>query len=102
MATRFPTVYGTMIGPSEFTVDGSLSSWNMDGQLANISAPTLVLHGEYDEATDEVVRACRELIPDVEYRKISGASHTPHLEKPQLTIPVFADFLMRHDPPRQS
>jgi L-proline amide hydrolase len=97
LATKFPTVYGTMIGPSEFTVDGSLRSWDMDDQLANISVPTLVVHGEYDEATDEVVRASRNLIPDVEYRKISGASHTPHLEKPQQTIAICAEFLERHD-----
>lgn len=99
LAVRFPTVYGTMIGPSEFTVTGSLRSWDMDEQLSRISVPTLVLHGEFDEATDEVVRASRELIPSVEYRKIAGASHTPHLEKPEHTIPIFAEFLARHDHP---
>ena len=97
LAVQFPTVYGTMIGPSEFTVTGSLSSWEMDDQLSRISVPTLVLHGEFDEATDEVVRASRELIPTVEYQKIAGASHTPHLEKPQLTIPILAEFLARND-----
>ena len=99
LATQFSTVYGTMIGANEFTVTGSLSSWDMDDQLHKISVPTLVLHGEFDEATDEVVRASRDLIPDVEYRKVPGASHTPHLEKPDVTIPVIADFISRHDPP---
>lgn len=97
LAIEFPTVYGTMIGSSEFNVTGSLRSWDMDDQLSRISVPTLVLHGEFDEATDEVVRASRERIPDVEYRKIPGASHTPHLENPELTMPVLADFLERHD-----
>jgi L-proline amide hydrolase len=99
LAVQFPTVYGTMIGASEFNVTGSLSSWDMDDRLPEISVPTLVLHGEFDEATDEVVRASRELIPDVEYRKIPGASHTPHLENPELTMPIIADFLARHDLP---
>ncbi len=99
LAVKFPTVYGTMIGASEFNVTGSLSSWDMDDQLSRISVPTLVLHGEFDEATDEVVRASRELIPDVEYRKIRGASHTPHLENPEATIPIIAEFLARHDSP---
>ena len=98
LSVRFPTVYGTMIGPSEFNVTGSLQSWDMDGQLARISVPTLIVHGEFDEATDEVVRASRENIPDVAYRKIPGASHTPHLENSQLTMPIFAEFLERHDP----
>ena len=97
LATKFPTVYGTMIGPSEFNVTGSLRSWDMDDQLSWISVPTLVLHGEFDEATDEVVRASRERIPSVEYRKIPEASHTPHLENPEATMPVLADFLERHD-----
>lgn len=98
LAMEFPTVYGTMIGASEFSVTGSLGPWNLDDQLSRISVPTLVLHGEFDEATDEVVRASRELIPDVEYRKIPGASHTPHLENPGVTIPIIAEFLARHDP----
>jgi L-proline amide hydrolase len=98
LSVQFPTVYGTMIGASEFNVTGSLRSWNMDDQLSRIAVPTLVVNGEFDEATDEVVRASRELIPDVEYREIAGASHTPHLEQPNVTIPLFAEFLARHDP----
>ena len=101
LSITFPTVYGTMIGASEFNVTGSLRSWDMDDRLPQISVPTLVLHGEFDEATDEVVRASRELIPDVEYRKIVGASHTPHLEQPEATIPIFAAFLARHDHPAE-
>ena len=97
-AMQFPTVYGTMIGPSEFHITGSLSAWDMDDKLANITVPTLVLHGEFDEATDGVVRASRERIPVVEYRRIPGASHTPHLEQPGQTIPIFSEFLARHDP----
>lgn len=93
-----PAVYGTMIGPSEFHITGSLRGWDMDARLPEINVPTLVLHGEFDEATDEVVRASRERIPDVEYARIPGASHTPHLERPELTLPVFAQFLARHDP----
>lgn len=97
-AINFPTVYGTMIGPNEFHVTGSLRDWDMDDKLSDIRVPTLVLHGEFDEATDEVVRASREHISDVEYVRIAGASHTPHLEKPDQTIQVFSDFLARHDP----
>lgn len=99
-SVQFPTVYGTMIGPSEFHIIGSLASWDMDDELQNIDVPTLVLHGEFDEATDEVVRASRERIPSVEYVRIAGASHTPHLERPEQTIPIFAEFLARQDADR--
>lgn len=98
LAIEDPTVYGTMIGPNEFHVTGSLATWNMDDALGRISVPTLVVNGEFDEATDEVVRACRERIPRAEYAHIVGASHTPHLEQPELTIKIFAEFLNRHDP----
>lgn len=94
---QFPTVYRTMIGPNEFHITGSLDTWDMDDRLKNIEVPTLVLHGEFDEATDEVVRASRDRIPIVEYTRIAGASHTPHLEQWAQTIHVVSEFLARHD-----
>ena len=45
-----PTVYGTMFGPSEFTITGTLGDWSVVERLPSITAPTLVLSGEYDEA----------------------------------------------------
>ena len=39
-------------GPSEFTVIGSLKTWDVRDQLHNINVPTLVINGEYDEARD--------------------------------------------------
>ncbi len=94
-----PTVYSTMIGPTEFHIVGSLSDWDIDRQLHQISVPTLILHGEEDEATDLVVDASRRLIPRAQYVKIAGTSHTPHLEKPEETLRIFSRFLARHDLP---
>lgn len=95
-----PTVYGTMIGPTEFHIVGSLSAWDRDEDLHRIQAPVLVLHGEHDEATDVVVSACRHQIRGAEYVKVAGASHCPHLEAPDATFAAYNDFLARHDPGR--
>ena len=39
-------------GPSEFTVIGSLKTWDVREELHKIKVPTLVINGEYDEARD--------------------------------------------------
>lgn len=92
-----PTVYQTMVGPTEFHIVGSLSRWDRDDDLHLIDVPVLVLHGEHDEATDLVVAACRQKIRDVHYVKVAGASHSPHLEQPDVTFDAFESFLARHD-----
>ena len=46
-----PTVYHTMNGPNEFHVLGTLRHWTVIEQLEQFVAPTLVIAGEFDEAT---------------------------------------------------
>jgi pimeloyl-ACP methyl ester carboxylesterase len=46
-----PTVYHTMNGPNEFHVLGTLRGWSIIDRLPEITAPTLVIAGEFDEAT---------------------------------------------------
>ncbi len=96
-ALEDPTVYGTMIGPSEVHVTGSLATWDRDADLHRIAVPTLVLNGEFDEATDHVVAACARHVPDVERATIAGASHTPHLEREDEFLRLVGAFLARHD-----
>ena len=45
-----PTVYHTMNGPSEFHCIGSLRTWNITPRLHEITTPTLLVSGRYDEA----------------------------------------------------
>ena len=46
-----PTVYHTMNGPSEFHVIGTLKDWDITDRLHEITTPTLLVSGGYDEAT---------------------------------------------------
>jgi proline-specific peptidase len=82
------TVYFTMNGPSEFTVVGSLKTWDVTGDLHKIAVPTLVLNGEFDEARDrsvslsisvscaETADICGSLVAYIRssptYRKLNG------------------------------
>ncbi|KAI1624324.1 proline-specific peptidase [Exophiala viscosa] len=90
---RDDTVYMTMNGPSEFTVIGSLKDWSIVDDIHKISAPTLVLNGEFDEARDSCVYPFFEQIPKVKWYTFSGASHCSNVEVPERYCAVVGEFL---------
>lgn len=92
-----PTVYHTMNGPNEFHVIGTLGSWTIIDRLFQIAAPTLVIAGEFDEATPETWKPYVEKIPNVSSHVFADASHCTHLEKPTEFRAVIAEFLTQHD-----
>jgi L-proline amide hydrolase len=92
-----PTVYHTMNGPNEFHVLGTLREWSIIDRLRRITAPTLVIAGEFDEATPATWQPYIEHIAVVESHVFPGASHCTHLEKPEEFRAIVADFLTSHD-----
>ncbi|KUI20110.1 proline iminopeptidase-family hydrolase [Mycobacterium sp. GA-2829] len=92
-----PTVYHTMNGPNEFHVLGTLRDWNIVDRLGSIAAPTLVVAGEFDEATPATWAPFVEHIPDVRSHVFPDTSHCSHLEKPDEFRSVIAGFLAAHD-----
>ncbi|HEX2286518.1 MAG TPA: proline iminopeptidase-family hydrolase [Mycobacterium sp.] len=92
-----PTVYHTMNGPNEFHVVGTLRDWTIIDRLHLIQVPTLVVAGEFDEATPDTWRPYVEHIPDVRSHVFPDTSHCTHLEKPQEFRAVVAEFLAHHD-----
>ncbi|KAA0100921.1 alpha/beta fold hydrolase [Mycolicibacterium sp. P1-18] len=92
-----PTVYHTMNGPNEFHVLGTLKSWSVEDRLDQITAPTLVVAGEFDEATPATWKPFVERIPDARDHVFAGASHCTHLEQPAEFRAVIASFLTEHD-----
>ncbi|NUT22398.1 MAG: proline iminopeptidase-family hydrolase [Hamadaea sp.] len=88
-----PTVYATMNGPSEFHVVGTLRDWSVIEHCADIAVPTLVISGEYDEATPATVRPFAEHIPRVRWEVFPESSHLPHLEEPERFDRVMKDYL---------
>lgn len=89
-----PTVYYTMNGPSEFHVIGSLKDWSVVDVLDRITVPTLVLSGEHDEATPATVRPFVDRIPNATWTVVEGASHLPHLERPEAFMRAVIPFLL--------
>lgn len=86
-------VYNVMNGPSEFHVIGKLSSWSILDQLGDLTTPTLLLSGAYDEATPAIVGAISERIPGAEWILFEHSSHTPHLEEPAAFNAAVRGFL---------
>ncbi|MBC7441258.1 MAG: proline iminopeptidase-family hydrolase [Ramlibacter sp.] len=92
-----PTVYHTMNGANEFHVVGTLRTWSIIDRLGRIEAPTLVVAGEFDEATPATWQPYLEHIPDATSHVFAGASHCAHLEQPETFRSVIAAFLAWHD-----
>jgi L-proline amide hydrolase len=86
-------VYHTMNGPSEFHVIGSLKHWDIRPQLKEITTPTLLVSGEYDEATPAMVKEIHGLIPGSTWELFAESSHSPHVEEPAKFKRVVSEFL---------
>lgn len=87
------TTYWTMNGPSEFSVRGSLRSWNVVPRLPQINVPVLLLNGVYDEAQDECVAPFFQHIPNAKWVTFDNASHFSHVEQREKTMQVVGPFL---------
>lgn len=92
-----PTVYHTMNGPNEFHVIGTLRNWSVVDRLTAVDVPTLVVAGEFDEATPATWQPFVDLIPGAIAHVFPGASHCTHLEQPKEFRAVVARFLQQHD-----
>jgi L-proline amide hydrolase len=90
-----PTVYGTMNGPSEFTVTGTIRAWSVTDRLHEITVPVLLVSGEHDEVRPDVVRTMHERLADSEWELFEDSSHTPHLEEPERFLRAVEAFLER-------
>jgi proline-specific peptidase len=92
-----PEVYHTMNGPSEFHVTGTLRTWNIVDRLGEISLPTLLLSGRYDEATPAIVETIHKGIPQSEWIVFEQSSHSPHLEQHDHYLQIVGQFLDRNE-----
>ena len=90
-----PEVYHTMNGPSEFHVVGKLKPWDITPRLGEITVPTLVLSGRYDEATPLIAETVQRGIPGAEWVLFENSSHMPHAEETERYLEVVDKFLTR-------
>ena len=92
-----PTVYHTMNGPSEFHCIGSLKTWDITDRLHEITTPTLLVSGRYDEATPHIVEQIHTRIPGAEWELFEESSHMPHVEEPEAFLAGVELFLKTVD-----
>ena len=89
-------VYNTMWGPSEFgPVTGNLKSWDLTDRLPEISIPTLVTCGRYDEATPAHVTDMHRRIPGSQLVIFEQSSHLAFVEEREAYIAAVNAFLDR-------
>ena len=93
MMAANPTVYHTMNGPSEFHTIGSLLDWDITDRLPGIDVPTLLISGEFDEATPYIVEQIHSRIPGARWELVAGTSHLTHVEEPEIWVELVGGFL---------
>ena len=93
-------VYLTMNGPSEFHCIGTLRTWDVTPRLGEITIPTLVISGRYDEATPKISKEVSDAIPGAEWVLFEESSHMPHEEEPERFRQVVGDFLAQTEAAR--
>lgn len=87
-------VYHYMAGPSEFRIIGTLRDWDIMDRLGEISVPTLVTCGEYDECRPVHTREVAERIPGSRLEIIPDASHLSFAERPEVFTALVNEFLV--------
>ena len=95
MANMARPVYETMWGPNEFTCTGTLRSWDRSRDLKNVTIPTLILCGKYDEVVPSCSRTMHAGIPGSELAIFAESSHSSHFEEPERFFSVMRAFLSR-------
>ncbi|WP_260762920.1 proline iminopeptidase-family hydrolase [Candidatus Mycosynbacter amalyticus] len=86
-------VYHTMWGPSEAHATGNLKDWSVLDRLSQISQPTLLVSGRYDEATPRQMQEIVRRIPDIRWELFEHSSHSANLEEPEKFLRVVGEFL---------
>ena len=68
--------------------------WDITEYLPEIRVPTLLIQGSEDQyGTDRQLKVAQQKIPsEVEVRLLPNLKHSPHLEQPEATLPLIADF----------
>jgi proline-specific peptidase len=86
-------VYETMNGPNEFVVIGNLKDWDRTARLGEISTPTLVTVGRYDELTPACAETIHRGVRNSGMVIFEESAHLAHVEEAEKYLKVVSDFL---------
>lgn len=85
--------YQYMWGPSEFTAEGALKTYDRTNRLGEIKVPALFITGEFDEARPATVQYYQSLVPGAKLEIIKDAAHLTMQDNPDENNRVIMDFL---------
>lgn len=91
------TVYNIMFGPNEFFCIGTLRDWSVVDRVHQITVPTLLASGRFDEATPATLQPFFDSIADVRWEIFERSSHMPFVEEPERYLAVVESFLADHE-----
>jgi pimeloyl-ACP methyl ester carboxylesterase len=80
---------------TEFWLSPEMRDWNVCGELARLSAPLLVLHGDRDDFTtlDQPRTMAARSGGPARLEILAGVGHLPHREQPERVLTLVAQFL---------
>ncbi|OBF04239.1 proline iminopeptidase [Mycobacterium sp. ACS4054] len=90
-------IFETMFGPSDFRIVGTVRDWDVFDRLAEITLPTLILAGRFDECVPEHMWEMHRRIAGSRYELFESTAHMPFIEEPDKFDRVMRDFLRLHD-----
>lgn len=90
-------IYGYMQGPSEFTITGTLKTYNSTPFLKNVKVPTLFTVGEFDEANPPTIRKHAAMTPGARIEVIPGSAHITTWDNPEAMLSAVRRFLASVD-----
>jgi proline iminopeptidase len=88
--------YGTMNGPNEFTITGTIRDYDATQRLGEIRVPTLVTTGRYDEVTPVVAESIHRGIRGSRLVRFEESSHTAFWEERARYLETVVGFLREH------
>ncbi len=86
-------LYIRLWGRSEFTVSGILKDADLSPRLGEVTVPTLLTCGEWDEALPSTLLAYRDALPKGSLAVLPGSSHMHMVEKPALYAAIVREHL---------
>ena len=95
--TNGEKIYNHMWGASEFEPTGTLKSFDRLADLSRVKIPSLIICGQYDEATPETGLRYANRIKDCSFEVIDDASHSIWAERPARIRRVVNTFLEKVD-----
>jgi len=91
------SVYTTMCGASEFSITGTLRTYDRTDRLSSLKLPVLFTVGRYDEARPATVRYYQSLVPRSELVVLENSAHLTMQDEPEHYVQVLREYLKRVD-----